>query len=88
MCGYLMLIPSNLLTRLPVKSARIFMNAENVHLFSKYLNYDPENTTYPATTYSPTATSASGIPSGIMLGVDYGSYPVPRIITIGAKFDF
>ncbi|GEO04404.1 SusC/RagA family TonB-linked outer membrane protein [Adhaeribacter aerolatus] len=81
-------LPSNLLTRLPVKSARIFLNAENVHLFSKYLNYDPENTTYPATTYSPTATSASGIPSGTMLGVDYGSYPVPRIVTLGARFEF
>jgi TonB-linked SusC/RagA family outer membrane protein len=81
-------LPAKLFSRLPVKSARVFMNAENVHLFSKYLNYDPENTTYPATTYSPTATAAAGIPSGAMLGVDYGSYPVPRIITLGAKFEF
>jgi TonB-dependent starch-binding outer membrane protein SusC len=81
-------LPSSLLTRLPVKSARVFLNAENVHLFSKYLNYDPENTTYPATTYSPTSTASSGIPSGAMLGVDYGSYPVPRIVTLGARFEF
>jgi TonB-dependent starch-binding outer membrane protein SusC len=81
-------LPSSLLTRLPVKSARLFLNAENVHLFSKYLNYDPENTTYPATTYSPTSTASSGIPSGAMLGVDYGSYPVPRIVTLGARFEF
>ena len=81
-------LPANLLIRLPVKSARLYLNAENVHLFSKYLNYDPENTTYSSTTYSTTATATAGIPSGTMIGVDYGSYPVPRIITLGAKFEF
>lgn len=86
-------LPAKLLGRTPVKSARLYINAENVYLFSKYLNYDPENTTYPATNYSTTGTAStgtatSGLPSGIMIGVDYGSYPVPRIITFGAKLEF
>ncbi|MGV3706324.1 MAG: TonB-dependent receptor [Arcticibacter sp.] len=71
-----------------IKGARVYVNAENVHLFSKYTNYDPENTTYTATTYSPTATTAAAIPTGAFLGVDYGSYPVPRVITLGVKVDF
>ncbi len=88
-------LPTKLLTRTPVKGARIFVNAENVHLWSKYLNYDPENTTYNSTSYSnifsnatPTTTSSVGVPTGAFVGVDYGSYPNPRVITFGAKLDF
>ncbi|MBD0297087.1 MAG: TonB-dependent receptor, partial [Flavisolibacter sp.] len=86
-------LPAKFISWSPIKTARVYVNAENVYLFSKYLNYDPENTTYPATSYSTTGTSntgtaTAGLPSGIMMGVDYGSYPVPRVITFGAKIDF
>jgi TonB-linked SusC/RagA family outer membrane protein len=86
-------LPQKLMARTPIKSARVYVNAENVRLFSKYLNYDPENTTYPATNYSTTGTSNTGVassvmPPGAMIGVDYGSYPVPRVITFGAKLEF
>lgn len=86
-------LPKAWISRSPVKSARLFINAENVHLFSRYRNYDPENSTYSATSYSATTAtspnvSTSAIPSGAMLGVDYGSYPMPRIITFGARFGF
>jgi TonB-linked SusC/RagA family outer membrane protein len=86
-------LPSAWLAKISVKSGRIFVNAENVLLFTKYTNYDPENTTYGATNYSTTGTSNTGtasssMPTGAMLGVDYGSYPNPRIITFGVKLDF
>lgn len=84
-------LPEKLLARTPLKNTRIYINAENVHLFSKYINYDPENTTYNATNYSAGSNglAPSGIqaPSGAFIGVDYGSYPVPRIITFGIKTD-
>jgi TonB-dependent starch-binding outer membrane protein SusC len=84
-------IPAKLLARTPLKNTRVYINAENVHLFSKYTNYDPENTTYTATSYSAGSNglAPSGIqaPSGAFIGVDYGSYPVPRIITFGIKTD-
>jgi TonB-dependent starch-binding outer membrane protein SusC len=84
-------IPARLLARTPLKNTRVYVNAENVHLFSKYTNYDPENTTYTATSYSAGSNglAPSGIqaPSGAFIGVDYGSYPVPRIITFGIKTD-
>jgi TonB-dependent starch-binding outer membrane protein SusC len=88
-------LPASLLKRTPAKGARIFINAENVHLWSKYLNYDPENTTYNSTSYGniysnavPTSTSSVTVPTGAFVGVDYGSYPNPRVVTFGAKFDF
>ncbi|WPU94091.1 TonB-dependent receptor [Mucilaginibacter sabulilitoris] len=79
-------LPKSWLQHTPVKGARIYVNAENVHLFSKYKNFDPENTTYPSTV--PSSTPSTGVPSGAFYGVDYGSYPVPRVITFGAKLDF
>lgn len=84
-------LPQSLFRGVPaLKAVRAYVNAENVFLFSKYTNYDPENTTYNATAYSPTATAATtaAFPTGAFLGVDYGSYPVPRVITIGIKADF
>ena len=87
-------LPSKLLNVTPVKNVRVYINADNVALFSKYTGYDPENTTYSATSYSSSGTApnagtvSSGIPSGAMVGIDYGSYPVPRVITFGIKADF
>ena len=85
-------LPQSLFVRWPaVKAVRAYLNAENVFLFSKYSNYDPENTTYAATNYTAVsaaaATATAAFPTGAFLGVDYGSYPVPRIITIGVKVD-
>src|SRR5205085_9855012 len=84
-------LPGKLLAGTPLKNTRVYVNVENVHLFSKYINYDPENTTYNATSYSAgnNGLAPSGIqaPSGAFIGVDYGSYPVPRIVTFGIKTD-
>ena len=98
------MLPSRWLSKLAVQSARIYINVENAYLFSKYkLGYDPENTTYNATSYSGAAagqnipTNAGSYnsttadptkPAGAFAGVDYGSYPVPRVITFGVKLDF
>jgi TonB-linked SusC/RagA family outer membrane protein len=88
-------LPQRWVKRTPAKGIRIFANAENVYLWSKYKNYDPENTTYQSTSYSnifsnatPTATASVTVPTGAFIGVDYGSYPLPRVITFGAKIDF
>jgi TonB-linked SusC/RagA family outer membrane protein len=84
-------LPSSLLAKTPFKTTRVYVNADNVYLWSKYTNYDPENTTYNATSYSAGSNglNASGnAPNGAFIGVDYGSYPIPRVITIGLKTDF
>ncbi len=89
-------LPTSLLQKTPVRSARVYVNAENVFLFSKYRNIDPENTTYRPTNYNSISTETGTIgstgnnsfPSGSMIGVDYGSYPLPRVITFGIRADF
>ena len=67
----------------------MYLNAENVHVFSKYHGFDPESSTYSVGTSSnPGANGgSSSTPPGLMLGADYGAYPLPFIMTFGLKFD-
>jgi len=87
-------LPPSLIKKLKVKDVRVYVNAENVHLFSKYTGYDPENTTYGTTSYSSSMETSGSYSSGnapvpgAFQGVDYGSYPLPRVITVGIKADF
>ncbi len=87
-------LPSKITSKLKINSARVYINAENVHLFSKYTGYDPENTTYGTTSYSSSMETSGSYSSGnapvpgAFAGVDYGSYPLPRVITVGIKADF
>lgn len=87
-------LPQHLLQKTFVKKLDLYVNADNVYLFSKYTGYDPENTTYSATSYSAdgnsanTGTNTSATPSGAFIGFDYGSYPVPRVITFGIRATF
>src|SRR5690606_262240 len=63
-------LPQSVLRKTPFNNFRVFVNADNVKLFSKYKGYDPENTTYKATNYSAgtsaanTGVSTSSFPSG------------------------
>ncbi|QIP13627.1 TonB-dependent receptor [Spirosoma aureum] len=84
-------LPASLTSKTPFKVTRLYVNAENVYLWSKYTNYDPENTTYGASNYASggNGLNASGnAPNGAFIGVDYGSYPLPRVVTVGLKVDF
>jgi TonB-linked SusC/RagA family outer membrane protein len=77
--------PQGITARTPFKSMRVYVNAENVHVFSKYIGYDPENSTY--STGTDAASSNTTFPPGLMMGADYGSYPIPLTITFGVKLD-
>jgi TonB-linked SusC/RagA family outer membrane protein len=83
------MLPEKSMRKLGLKSARIYANAENVHVFSKYLGFDPENSTYSVgTSTNPGANGgASTTPPGLMLGADYGAYPIPAMYTLGLKVD-
>lgn len=84
-------LPARLTSKTPFKVTRVYLNAENVYLWSSYTNYDPENTTYGASNYASggNGLNASGnAPNGAFIGVDYGSYPLPRVVTVGVKVDF
>jgi hypothetical protein len=77
--------PQAITAKTPFKSMRVYVNAENVHVFSKYIGYDPENSTY--STGTDAASSNTTFPPGLMMGADYGSYPIPLTITFGVKLD-
>jgi len=63
-------LPKELLSQIGVSKARVFMNAYNLFLVTKYKGWDPEvNADYQA--------------SNINLGVDFYSAPQPRTITFG-----
>ncbi|RYY25170.1 MAG: TonB-dependent receptor [Sphingobacteriaceae bacterium] len=63
-------LPKSVLNTIKVSRARVFVNAYNLFLITKYKGWDPEvNADYQAT--------------NINLGVDFYSAPQPRTITFG-----
>lgn len=55
-----------------VSKTRIYVGVNNLYTFTKYMGYDPG--------------ASSGAPIGS--GIDYGFYPVPRTVTLGANINF
>ena len=66
-------LPNRLTQKLGITAVKLYLNIENVHVFSDYTNYDPE---------------ASSFQTGIFTGFDYGAYPNPRVWTMGINFNF
>jgi TonB-linked SusC/RagA family outer membrane protein len=62
-----------MLSTLKLSTLRIYVNMDNVYVFSDYLGYDPENSTYS---------------SALMSGMDFGAHPIPRTITLGINLGF
>ncbi|MCO5238446.1 MAG: TonB-dependent receptor [Chitinophagaceae bacterium] len=63
-------IPSKLFSWSAFSSARLYLSAENLFVFTSYIGFDPENSVYS---------------SGINIGNDYGASPMPRTITLGLR---
>ncbi|WP_165932644.1 TonB-dependent receptor [Flavobacterium cellulosilyticum] len=66
-------LPKNLIEKMKISNIKLYLNMENVHVFSKYLGYDPEGSTYQ---------------SGVLVGFDYGAYPNPFTATAGINISF
>jgi TonB-linked SusC/RagA family outer membrane protein len=62
-----------ILSALKLSNLRLYFNVDNVYVFSKYLGYDPENSTYS---------------NALMSGMDFGAHPIPRTFTLGINFGF
>lgn len=65
--------PSDLCRKVKMSGAKLYVNLENVYVFSDYSNYDPEGSTYQ---------------SGVLVGFDYGAYPNPMVATAGISINF
>ncbi|SHF87014.1 TonB-linked outer membrane protein, SusC/RagA family [Flavobacterium fluvii] len=66
-------LPKTLVEKMKISNIKLYVNMENVHVFSDYLGYDPESSTYQ---------------SGAMVGYDYGAYPNPFTATVGLNVSF
>ena len=65
-------IPSSALSKLGMSAARIYVQGTNLFTSTKYNGADPE-------------IQESG---SLTLGVDYGKYPLAKVVTVGLKFNF
>ena len=64
-------LPERLTSRINVERARIYVNGQNLHVFTKYRGYDPE----------------IGNTNVLTMGIDAGFYPMPRSILFGIQLD-
>jgi len=74
-------IPSHILEKVHLSSARLSLNIQNLYTFTKYSGYDPEI----GMTTDQYSTSGQ---SALMNGIDTGRYPSPRIFTLGLTVGF
>jgi hypothetical protein len=56
-----------------IAGLKLYVNLENVYVFSDYNGYDPESSTYT---------------NGNLVGLDFGSYPNPLVCTLGLNLSF
>jgi TonB-dependent starch-binding outer membrane protein SusC len=68
-------LPQQLLRRIRLNSAKIYVSGQNMFLFTKYKGYDPESQN----------TGGGLVPS---LGVDYLTQPIPRVMMFGVNVGF
>ena len=69
--------PKELISKYKINNLRVFINAFNLFLITKYKGWDPEvNTDY-------LATDANGVQNNINIGNDFYTAPQPRTITFG-----
>lgn len=77
-------IPAATLQKIGVDRFRIYLQAQNLFTITKYTGLDPEITTQVVGRggYRDARSDANS------LGVDYGNFPTPRILTVGVNVSF
>ena len=77
-------LPADVLKRVGIDRLRIYVQAQNLFTVTKYTGLDPEISTQQVGRgdYRAARSDANS------LGVDYGNFPTPRIITAGLNLTF
>lgn len=71
-------LPKHLTSKMNIGSARLYVSAQNLLTFTRYTGLDPE-----------IATSANAAGEGAKAaGIDWGTYPSSRILTVGINVNF
>lgn len=76
--GYTM--PTALVTRARMKSARVYVRGTNVFTLSKFTGYTPEISGFTPGQTTPLSVLDSSI--------DYGTYPIPSVYSVGLNVTF
>jgi hypothetical protein len=66
-------LPGFVMSKVGVKSARVYASGVNLFTFTKYTGFDPEEST-------------NGVDA--LGGIDYGSYPSQKTYTFGINLTF
>ena len=67
-------VPSNIMRKIGLTSARVYFNVQNLYTFTKYKGFDPEIGAYNQ--------------SALLQNIDMGRYPTPRTYTLGMTLNF
>ncbi|WKN44934.1 SusC/RagA family TonB-linked outer membrane protein [Tunicatimonas pelagia] len=74
-------LPADLLENINLRKARVYVGGQNLLTFDNYeFGLDPEI----GSSVEPNA----GESSNTLNGVDYGRYPIPRVVTVGVNIGF
>ncbi len=74
-------LPRQTALKLGVKTAKVFLTGNNLHVWTKYTGYDPEVATGQNFT-------TGGTSKNLAPGLDYGAYPASRSISLGLNVTF
>ncbi|WP_223860948.1 TonB-dependent receptor [Spirosoma validum] len=66
-------LPTDLINKVKLQQVRIYVSAQNLYTWTKYLNYNPEVSNYEGP---------------LSAGIDYGTYPLARTVTFGLSAGF
>ena len=78
----------DLLKKIGVQKARLFVTGQNLFMITKYKGYTPDVNSYGnGTNNKPTNVQDGGV-TLLSLGIDDGAYPAARIYTIGVNVQF
>ncbi|MEP6845103.1 MAG: SusC/RagA family TonB-linked outer membrane protein, partial [Panacibacter sp.] len=77
-------LPANTLRRFGIDKLRFYLQAQNLFTITKYTGLDPEISTQVVGRgdYRSRRSDANS------LGIDYGNFPTPRILSLGANLSF
>lgn len=70
-------LPSHIVSRWTLQQVRIYLSAQNLHTWTQYKGYNPEVSNYDGE-----------MASGLASGVDYGSFPLSRTMSVGINIGF
>ncbi len=70
-------LPSGIVNKLRMTQARVYASVTNLHTFTNYFGYDPE-----------VGNAGANQGSQTVLGVDFGTYPLSRVTSLGVNITF